>query len=392
MSLLSTVKPSPQSYPVDVFSVPGHLCFCRRIEIPEDLEKGEEEGFLLLELEGMSPFPLEHLYYGYRLDAAGRYGFVFAAYKRRFEGSEVGGWRRLDAVLPDFLVGLGDSSKAAAPLLLVTPKSLVALAYDDRSELPSRFYAEGRIDHEEAIGRQIETFRQGLPPAFRGFGDIRIWFIDTNPQWLRQSVWLEAKDADGAPQTRTFLNRDALWRADMRDPETVDQAKKDERQNATLWKGVIGVAAVMALLLVGEIIWGASYGYLALRRHWNAERESLVQSIDSKQATANTLRNYLESNLMPFQMIEALMPLQDHPNIIYRRFETQGPDTLVIDAKANNQSQVTAFRGRLERFDKIESVELSNQQNNPQGSLFTTTIHFYPGAFTGPSGTVSHER
>jgi hypothetical protein len=54
---------------------------------------------------------------------------------------------------------------------------------------------------------------------------------------------------------------------------------------------------------------------------------------------------------------------------------------LVIDAKADNQTQVTEFKKRLDRFDKVTSVELSKQINKPTGSTFTATIRFKFGAF-----------
>ncbi len=364
---------------------PAHWFFCRRIEIPSDLEKGEEEGFALLELENLSPFPLDHLHYGYRLDSAGRYAFVFAAYKRRFEKVDQTSWRRTDAVLPDFLLGLHSSSKGHGDLILVTAGSLIAFCFDDKSDLPAAVYTESRevdegIEGEEvpSLKSQVDRF-ESIAKSRIGISRARIWYANTDAKWIGQTAWFGAVDSSESPIAKVDFSRSELWKADLRDPEQIDQAKKEERQNGILWKGLGVLAALVGLVLLGELYWGASTGYLSYRNAQLDKQEGLVDEIKTLQSTSNTLRGFLESDLQPFKMIEALQPLRQE--IIYRKFETNGPDVLVIDAKAANQTQVTEFKKRLERFDKISSVELSKQENKPSGSTFTTTIRFNFGAF-----------
>lgn len=382
MSLLSKVKPRAQAYALDAFLAPGHWFFCRRIAIPEDLEKGEEEGFALLELENLSPFPLDHLHFGYCLDGLRRHAFVFAAYKRRFEGVDVGGWRRIDAALPDFIAALHEDLAGPKPLILVTGKALVALRYDGESSLPADFFARARETGEEssAIEEEIATFRGEVEKRFDARA-LRIGFANTESKWVGSTAWFGVVAADETPMARASFTRAELWKADLRDPEMVEQAKRDERQNALLWKGVGALAAIVSLLLLGEAFWGLSAGYLAMVERRNESRAARVESVETLRVTTNELLSFRESNLAPFRMIEALLPLQDWPNIIYRKFETSGPEVLVIDARSSNQNQVTEFKKRLERFGKIQSVDLSNQVNNPSGTTFTTTIRFVPGAF-----------
>ncbi len=394
MSLLSKFKPKPQAYDLDAFLAPGDWFFCRRIEIPQDLESGEEEGFVLLELEALSPFPLDHLHYGYQLDATRRYAFVFAAYKRRFEGADIAGWRRLDAALPDFLIGLHADACSEEPLVLVSEHSYSIFRYDKLSSLPASFYAEARPAPEEDeafdLVSDVAAFCDRAKTAIVK-DNPRIWFVNTNPKWLGQTAWLEAEDPQGALAAKVSFTRAEIWKVDLRDPEMVEQAKKDERQNGILWKGVLGIAAAVALLLVSEIVWGGSAGYLALRRGMNSDREPAVRAFDSLQTTTNTLQNFRESNLTPFQMIETLLPYQSWPKVIYRKFETDGPDVLVIDARASNFTEVNEFKKRLERSEMVSSVALSNQQNNPSGSSFTTTIRFVPGVFLPAPEVASNE-
>ncbi|WP_191615577.1 hypothetical protein [Pelagicoccus enzymogenes] len=386
MSFPSKFKPQAQAYELDAFMAPAHWFFCRRIEIPSDLDKGEEEGFALLELEALSPFPLDHLHYGYRLDKAGRFAFVFAAYKRRFEKVDQAAWKRGDAVLPDFLLALHAAARSEEGLVLVTEKSFAAFSFDDSSELPASFYAEARqLDAEEgeevpSLKSQLNRF-ESIAKSRLGISRLRIWYANTEAKWIGQTAWFGAVDSSESPVARADFSRSQLWKADLRDPEQIELAQKEERQNAILWKGLGALAALVALILLGEVYWGASSAYLSYRNSKIAERTPLVEEIQGLQSTSNTLRGFLESDLQPFEMIEALLPMQQHPDIIYRKFETEGPDVLVIDARANNQTQVTEFKKRLDRFDKISSVELSKQVNKPTGSTFTATIRFKFGAF-----------
>lgn len=365
---------------------PGHWFFCRRIEIPSDLEKGEEEGFVFLELESMSPFPLEHLHYGYQLDESGRFAFVFAAYKRRFEKVDQKDWRRLDTVLPDFLLGLHAGCKDGYEgLVLVTERSFVALAYDRESTLPCGFYAEERIlDAEDAdaptLDTQVEAFAAKAKERF-SFPKTRIWYVNTEAKWVGQTAWFGAVDGSESPVAQADFTRNRIWKADLRDPEMVEQAQRDERQNGILWKAIGGLAACVGLLLLGEIYWAGSSAYLSVRESGVEANQPEVNEIVDLRNTSFELRNFQESNLVPFKMIEALLPLQQYPNIIYKKFETDDPVVLSIEARAANQTQVTNFKRRLEAFDKIESVELSRQQNVQAGVTFTTTIRFRNGAF-----------
>lgn len=387
MSSPSKLKPKAQAYELDAFIAPAHWFFCRRIEIPSDLEKGEEEGFALLELENLSPFPLDHLFYGYRLDKAGRYAFVFAAYKRRFEKVDQSAWLRMDAVLPDFLLALHANSKGDDGLVLVTARSFIAFSYDDKSELPAAAYAEAREfdgdeEGEEAPSLNSQVARFELIAKSRlGISRVRNWFANTDAKWVGQTAWFGAVDSSESPAAKVDFSRAQIWKADLRDPEQIEQAKKEEHQNGILWKALGGLAALVGLVLLGELYWGASSGYLAYRNSQIADRAPLVEEISGLQTTSNTLRGFLESDLQPFEMIEALLPLQQYPNIIYRKFETNGPDVLVIDGKAANQTQVSEFKKRLDRFDKISSAELTKQDNTSSGSTFTIMIRFKFGAF-----------
>ncbi len=394
MSLLSKFTPRPQPYELDAFFAPGHFFFCRRLAIPAELAPGEEGDYVLLELETLSPFPLEHLFYGYLLDAARTYAFVYAAYRRRFETGQSNAWRRLDAVLPDFMVAVGQRELGeGASLALATERSFLLFAFDGASTLPAHFYAEERppeAEGQESLERQLASFAKRAPAGLGG-AKARLWIANAEGRWLGNDAWFGAVEGDGRAAARVAIGRESIWRADLRDPDTLGDFRREERQNKILWRGLIGLAASVCLLLIGEALWGATRGYLAWINSGNRERAPLIQKIESLQSVTTRLRLHQDSNVEPFRMIESLLPYQNWPEIVYRRFETNSPDLLVLDARASNQMQVTEFKRRLERFTKVQSVGLSNQINNPAGSTFTTTIRFVPYAFARLEAVAANE-
>lgn len=394
MSLISKLKPKPRAFSLDAFFAAGHLFFCRRVELPTDLEAGEEQAFALLELEKQSPFPLEHLFYGFRVDAQRRHAFVFASYKRRYEPGETSDWLKRDAALPDFLVALGEGARDSSPLILVTRRAIVGLRYDERSSLPADFFAEPRPVQEEGApadpGAEAEAFCERWR-ARLGAGRPRVWLAREDAVWLGGSAIFSAYRQEGERAASERFGRDEIWRADLRDPEMLEKARAAERQNALLWRGVIGVAAALALLLLGELFYGGSALLLSLRRQEIASRVAQVSDIQDRELTVKELRSFAESNLAPFQMIQELEPYRDPNAVTYRKVETVGPDTLSIEARAINQTQVTDFKRRVERFQKVVSVELSGQTTDSEGSTFTATVRFKPGAFAFPPEVALHE-
>ena len=118
----------------------GYSFFCRRVEIPGDVKSDELDSFLQLQLESLSPFPLEHLQFGFVIDASRHCAFLYAAYRRSFEHSVASSWEEQEAVIPEFSVGLlAGGLDDETPLLIEGGSSFTYLEFDSLSELPRYF-------------------------------------------------------------------------------------------------------------------------------------------------------------------------------------------------------------------------------------------------------------
>ena len=359
----------------------GYSFFCRRVEIPGDVESDELDSFLQLQLESLSPFPLEHLQFGFVIDASRHCAFLYAAYRRSFEHSVASSWEEQEAVIPEFSVGLlAGGLDDETPLLIEGGSSFTYLEFDSLSELPRYFQSIPKSDKDinEGVERSdLESVSAKLK-AERSVESIRVWRASSQIAIDKKVLKLRAKEEDR--QIVVEVDRNSMWRMDLRDPETVERVKMEERRNYLIWRIAIGMAAMIGLLIAGEFVWFAEKGYLGLRRGWNEEQAPLVEEIVSQKTTINELLSFRESDLIPFDMLVAIEPFRTD-SVVFTKVETNGPNSLIVLANATSNGQANQFKARLERFVKIEAVELQNIQSRPGGTNFTALLNFKIGAF-----------
>ena len=359
----------------------GYSFFCRRVEIPGDVKSDELDSFLQLQLESLSPFPLEHLQFGFVIDASRHCAFLYAAYRRSFEHSVASSWEEQEAVIPEFSVGLlAGGLDDETPLLIEGGSSFTYLEFDSLSELPRYFQSIPKRDKDinEGVERSdLESVSAKLK-AERSVESIRVWKASSQIAIDKKVLKLRAKEEDR--HIVVEVDRNSMWRMDLRDSETVERVQMEERRNYLIWRIAIGMAAMIGLLIAGEFVWFAEKGYLGLRRGWNEEQAPLVEEIVSQKTTINELLSFRESDLIPFDMLVAIEPFRTD-SVVFTKVETNGPNSLIVLANATSNGQANQFKARLERFVKIEAVELQNIQSRPGGTTFTALLNFKIGAF-----------
>jgi len=386
-----TASPSSEGIAAAALFAPGHAFFSRRIDLPEGLEPADERGFIELEIEKLSPFPIEHLNSGYKIDAARKKAFVYAAYRRRLENLAINRAERLDAALPDFVFALLLQRPPDRPLAIFGPEALTFATYDEASELPlllrsvprpvrgdeSPEQAEEAPGPPEELRAARETFSEPYAPSEAA---PRLLEFEPSPALSAQSMTFAVRDLESGERLAASVSRKVLWDLDVRDAETIAAARAAAQRNVALWRAALGLAAALGLLLMGELFWGLEAGYLALRRHWNGEQAPLVARIDDKQRAVAELQQFQQSDLAPFAMLVAIEPYRTS-QIVFSRVETDGPNVLRIDATTRSVTLANQFRDRLRGVSQIASVNLVDMDNSAQGTAFTAVVEFTPGVF-----------
>lgn len=368
---------------MQVSAAPGHVFFCRRIEIPVDVADDERESYLQLQMEGMSPFPLEHLQFGSCIDQAKRFAFLYSGYRRSFDGAEVNEWVNREVVIPEFSIGLlAGKADIGTPLLILSEQSISFFEFDDLSELPCCLESFPRTRLEDGSFRPDE---EELDDVKSKLGEratnsaMRIWKSNTSIAIEQKKFRLEASES-GRP-IAVYVDRETLWRMDLRDPASIELAKQEEQRNVIVWRLTLGLAATLALLIFGDLIWFAERAYVNMREEWNREQSPIVENIISQQITINELLSFRDSDLMPFDMLVAIQPFLTE-SVWFTKVETNGTNSLKVYANATSNGQVNQFKTRLEQFAKIETVELQDIQSRPGGATFTAFLNFKTGSFS----------
>jgi len=355
---------------------PGHYFFCRRIELPSDVEGEEIADYVSLQLESLAPFPIEHLQYGYATDREGNSVFVYAAYRRRFESGVVSEWAKMEVVVPDFVIALLEEERAVRDLCLAADESVFLIKYDAQSRLPASIQSFERVLDEEgeysspldtlqANGKRIEAF-------------ARIKNVDAEVRIDGQDCYLStSRNEDGAGQEFT-VRREDLWSLDIRDADTIAANKADERKNNIFWKAVLGTVACIALLLLGELFYGGFAAYASYRRGVVAERQPLVNELDGKGGMTKSLEDFQDATLAPFDMLRDIEPFR--PEVVYfTKVASLNSNQLEVTGFAPSQAMVNQFKARVERAQRVETVEVTNSPGQASGVRFTAVLTFKPG-------------
>ncbi len=360
----------------------GHLFFSRRIELPTGLEKGEVSGVVELELEQMSPFPLEHLNYGYRIDEEQKFALVYAAYRKRFESDRVKPWAKLDIVVPEFAIALTkDVADRDSPLALLSEYSVLLLKFDKLSSLPasiesydrSSFTPSNDSDEEGDDNKAIEAFlREKCEKK-----TFRIWDVDTEILESNGKVFFRATDRKNGDLVTRVMTRDWTWPIDIRDQATVHRVQAEDKRNILLWRAVLLCCGLFCLLLLGELLFGAASGYLAMRNKSNQAQAPQVFQIGAMRTTISELATFKEADMDPMRLLGTLNPLRD-PSTIYSKITTEGPYTLILEVDALNVAKMNDFKRKLEAFHLVESIQESNADTSNKGASATLQVNFFP--------------
>ncbi|MGH8017473.1 MAG: hypothetical protein ACREIA_04170, partial [Opitutaceae bacterium] len=159
-----------------VVFAPGDFFFVRRFDLPAGIAAGEIAGFVELQLEELSPFPLEQVYHGHAVASDGSGVFVYAAYSRRFEPEHAERWSRALFVLPDFAPALRLRFDRPAVVLFRSEAGLTVLRFDGVRELPDRVASRPlRIDADDYETRRVrERLLAAIDAAGQPVREVRL--------------------------------------------------------------------------------------------------------------------------------------------------------------------------------------------------------------------------
>jgi hypothetical protein len=358
--------------PPNVVLLPDALFFVRAISVADGAMPADLAAQAELALEGLAPFPLTQLYYGFYHPPGTPLALLYAAYRKRFTSEQTAAWAGADLVVPSFVALLGGEAKPATALLLSTGDDLTLLHWSD-----------GKVPEKIAT----HTFAPDMPE------EERVKVRDGMLRSAGESRKVIALSAAPVPEPSededkfVFRSGDFVSRLpvaladqlDVRDKAELAHRRQQRSRDLGLWRVFLGCAALLGLCLIGEFA-------LAGGKFWQKARLAIVEAqapgvekIDAANRLVDSIGARSTDRLMPFEMI-ALVSSVKPSSVQFLRATTDGNYTLEIEAQTNSPGDVGGYQTALSGLPACDKVEVSDQRTRDGLSTFKFVVTFKPEA------------
>ena len=361
MSDPSTIDAEPENTPPrDVLILPSECFFIELIEVPSALESNELDDFAELSIEGLAPFPIEQLCWGFLISPADDQILLYAALRDRLKRDGYTDLQEYTWVLPDFATLLGARFSQPTKIHLAGESAATLLELPDGEGLP-----HGIVSAEDAPEGALKL--KAVAPALdeNGLPSFEFEALSDAPE---DGHWSPLK-----PDEKT------LWRADIR-PRDFKTAERNTRRAAALVTKIIGYAAIFAVLLV--VLEGLLYG----GQFWLGSREAKIEAqltkvrrIEDTQSLMNKLEQVAQNELRPIGILEAANEIRlklGKTGIEYDEVVVEGTNRITIEGKANTINDLNKYKDSLSTSGAFSLVGDPKYITRDSKTTFTITLDY----------------
>ena len=379
LSLLRAGPPPPR-----VALLPDSAFFTRAVPVTAGATASEAAGQIELALEGLAPFPLTQLYYGWFWRTGAEHALLFAAYRRRFTAEQAAEWEGAELVIPAFASVLGAAVEPATTVLLTSPGSVTAVhwaADGAPAGVQTRLIGDDATDDDRA------RLKSELIASFGG------------SRHVVEPPVAPAPDPAGSDGAITFrageivsgLSAAAAAAADVRDKGDLAALRAARRRDVVLWRVAVGLAASLVALGLGELSLVGGRVWQRARETRVAVQRPVVDKIESVDNLTNKIEELATKRLRPIEMLLQLVGenYERQPSDIWftrvSADATRGLNTIFIEGRTTNAAQVNAYEATLRKLPAMEKVEAPLQAVRGDQAQFTLTATFRAGALAEPA-------
>lgn len=359
----------------EVIVLPDDAFFVRNVPIVRGEGAAEVGSQLELALEGLAPFPLGQLYYGYWERPGVDHALVFAAYRRRFAAEHVEGWAGAELVAPRFALCLGaPPPPPGTTWMLESETGLTAVYFGDGTGVPTLVRFEAVPPGADAARRTAarDHLLRTLPGS-RSIVAVEDVHVEPAPPG-------EPEFRVRAGELVSTIPLATAEQLDVRDKGELANLRRARARDRWLWRGLLAGAAVLGLCALGEL------GLVGLRA-WQSVRVAQIARqtpVVSEITTAHTLATRIEElssrRLRPFEMIARVDgPRPD--SIYFLSTTTSGLYTLEVQAQTQSPSDLDRYHNALEALPGTQDVQIDVQGTRNNVTTFRMRVTFTPDAF-----------
>jgi len=369
--------------PPKVALLPDATFFTRAIPIAAGATPAEAASQIELALEGMAPFPLAQLYYGWFWQAGAEHALVFAAYRRRFTTDQTAEWDGAEVVMPSFAAVLGAAVEPATTVVLSAAESVTAVHWA-AGPVPAKVLT--RILDPEATEEDRARIRTELVSACGGSKQVIDLAAPLTPDPTKSDGEIVFRSGDFVSRLQT----PALAVADVRDKADLAALRNARRRDVLLWRVAIGFAASLLFLTLGEFALVGGHMWQKVREKQYAAQKPLVDKIESIHSLTAKIEELATKRLRPVEMLLQLVGEDNERqpgDVWFTRVTAEvgkGLNTLYVMGRTSNAAQINAYEAALRKLPSIEKVDAPLQQVRGDQAEFTLTAVFKPEGLQAP--------
>jgi len=361
--------------------LPDHAFFVRLVPVSPAADPAELPALVENALEGLSPFAVAQLCYGYFCPPGAARVLVYAAYRRRFTVADAEQWAAADAVLPAFAACLGLAPDRPRALLLNGPDFVTALGWDGRDPVPA--FVQTRAVPAEASVEDRTAAKAELTALLRGFPDpVEVAVPEGTSSRIGDNDLQFT--VGGAPARFAPGLLDAI---DVRDKEELAVRRRNRARDDLLWRVFLGCAAAVGLAALLQLGVEGGRLWLKSRTLQISAQAPAVEEIETKRALANRIDELSTRRLLPLEMVSAAGERIPGSSIQFLRTSTKGLYVLEIEGQTNATTDVFRFQAALKELPVCERVELGQTTDRGGITRFVLTVTFKPGALKPAAAT-----
>lgn len=357
-----------------VVRLPDARFFVRTIVVPPQATPDEVLSQVELALEAYSPFPLSQLYHGHFWLPGETQALVYAAFRRRFTAEETDTWREADLVMPEFASVLGLRPETGTTVLVSEENGITGVHWGHAGAVPSRIVTNPvppesseqvrggvRQDVVRALGGSLKVIELGAPPPL----------VTRDDPDARDFDFVVGEDHAKLPAA-------VLDAVDVRDKGDLLALRKARSRDLLLWRGLVGLVALVLLAGVLEIgLVGLKVWQKSRVQRVESQRAEVEQVISNDTLTRRIAQ--LSETLRPFEMIALA---DEKPESVYfLSTEARDVNVLVIEATTRNSADIGTYEATLRANPNFASVDMTPPAERDGVSTFRITLKFKPEAF-----------
>ena len=372
-----------------VLLVPGEVFYCHSLTLPPEISDSEIDQFAELSLEGLSPFPLDQLLWGFLRDEKTSLILIYAAYRESINKLGVENLDQCYYVLPSFITINGVSFDEPSITFLSENNSMSALTFSAHSTVPENVFTLSleNIDNSDA---SLLKVKNSLLVSLKNEGykiDNNIYLgtsalVDSDDK-LRFKHRLVSGEIDSdlnSTVTRLPMDEKKLWDADIRASSFKLKASRKRNYSRYVWSStqLAGIAASLFLLL--QFIFMMTNTWTDFRIDKVAERSDEVALIEQKNNLLLRIEQIAQNELKPFEML-ATMNLKRPSSIYFTQAVSDSFNQIQVDGAASNVEVVNRYMENLRNLPLVSDAKIKKIVSRSGNAPFTVVVTFNPSPF-----------